>query len=303
MRLDKYILSLLPSFESSRLKEDIRLMREELATNTLPPYVSALTVFARWKFNGKETQDFAKEFDRMTKTQFRGNYVQVTAEVLKRAGDNLALIETLVDHMFSADITREALSYKKATVLQYIDSINLLLRYSRKLLRWTYVIETNKVKGDLSVVGGEITPAEQQWLWDRNNRQMFFSAINIVGMKPDEVKGRIDEVPDIIVNPDNADAVSRTVGPAKLDPFKFGFIGAGSYNPIRWVRERVAEWQVENYKAAQEEKRVLEYRLLAMKQANEGKSDPKLEQAIAYSENRLQKLNFKLAEMEAEYAQ
>lgn len=300
MRLDKYILSLLPSFESSRLKEEIRLMREELVSNTLPPYTAALSVFARWKFNGTETQEFAKEFDRQTKTSFRGNYIQVTSEVLKRAVDNLTLCEALVDKMFSADITRDALSYRKANLLQYIDSIKFLIKYSRKLLHWTYVVETNKVQGSLDVVGGPLTPAEQKYLWD--NRQLFFAAITNVGLKPTDVESKLDQVPDIVVNPDSADAVTRTVGASKLDPFRFGFISAGQYNPFRWIGERLAERDVEEYKQAVEERRVLEYRLLQMKQANEGKSDARLQQTIEYHENRLQKLNFAIAEMETSHA-
>lgn len=48
-----------------------------------------------------------------------------------------------------------------------------------------------------------------------------------------------------------------------------------------------------------EEKRALEYRMLALKDG--GAPDAKLEQEIVYTEGRLQKLNKKIAEMEEGY--
>ena len=61
----------------------------------------------------------------------------------------------------------------------------------------------------------------------------------------------------------------------------------------------VAEWQVNRYKAALEEKRALEYRLLALKEERE--PDARLQQEIAYTEGRLQKLNKKVIDMESDY--
>jgi primosomal protein N'' len=51
-----------------------------------------------------------------------------------------------------------------------------------------------------------------------------------------------------------------------------------------------------------EEKRMLEFRLLQLKQAEEGKKDAKLQQQIEYTEGRLQKINYKLKKMEEKYA-
>lgn len=63
----------------------------------------------------------------------------------------------------------------------------------------------------------------------------------------------------------------------------------------------IADWQVSRYKAAQEEKRMLEFRLLKLKLQSTGKADAKLDQNIEYTEQRLQQLNFKLHKMEQEY--
>lgn len=86
-----------------------------------------------------------------------------------------------------------------------------------------------------------------------------------------------------------------------MDPYHFGLIPI-KMNPIYHIRMAIAEWQVARYNAAIEEKRALEYRLLALKASSDGKKDAKLEEAIEYSEARLAKLNYKLATMEEDYA-
>ncbi|MOA51277.1 hypothetical protein D3C78_1744100 [compost metagenome] len=98
----------------------------------------------------------------------------------------------------------------------------------------------------------------------------------------------------MVVAPDDVSTVEATVGATKTDPFHFGIIPV-RLNPIYYVRMAIAEWQVNRYKAAVEEKRALEYRLLVLK---DGSKDAKIEQEIVYTEGRLQKLNKKLNDME-----
>ena len=299
MKLTQYISSLLPGFERSELLSDVRLLSKELVEITIPPFEAAAPIYSKWKFQSKFAQDFAKEFDRNTKTEFRGNYVEVLTGTLVRAQENLDVIERLIEKNFAQDIMRDGLTYMKANILQYLESITFLAKYSRKVLLLTHSSETNMREKRDDRAGKEMTPAERDWL--QVNRASFFAVVNIVSGKPKDVETTLAGVPDIIINPDNAQNVLATVGARKLDPYHFGLIPI-KMNPIYHIRMAIAEWQVARYNAAIEEKRALEYRLLALKASSDGKKDAKLEEAIEYSEARLAKLNYKLATMEEDYA-
>ena len=299
MKLTQYITSLLPGFERSELLSDVRLLSKELVEITIPPFEAAAPIYSKWKFQSKAIQDFAKEFDHTVKSDFKGNYVEVLNEVLKRSQENLGVIERMIEKNFAQDIMRDGMTYMKANILQYLEAITFLSKYSRKVLLWTHAAETNVIEKRNDRIGKEMTPAERDWL--HVNRASFFAVVNIVAGKPKDVEATLSAVPDIVINPDNAQNVLATVGARRLDPFHFGLIPI-ALNPIYHIRMAIAEWQVARYNAAIEEKRGLEYRLLALKGAQDGKKDAKLEEAIEYNEERLSKLNYKLARMEQDYA-
>ena len=101
----------------------------------------------------------------------------------------------------------------------------------------------------------------------------------------------------------NADSIANTnsiIGANRTDPFQFGLIPI-VLNPIYHVRMAIADWQVTRYKAAQEEKRMLEFKLLKLKLAQTGKKDARLDEQIEYTAGRLDKLNYKLKTMEEQY--
>jgi hypothetical protein len=106
-------------------------------------------------------------------------------------------------------------------------------------------------------------------------------------------------IPDITVEVDNIDNVASATGLKNLDPLKIGAYGL-VLNPIYHLRMVYAEWQVARFDAAKEERKLLDYQILDMKNALEGKSDPKLERALEYSQDRMSKLNYKIEKMSVE---
>ena len=83
----------------------------------------------------------------------------------------------------------------------------------------------------------------------------------------------------------------------KIDPFQMRFIPAW-LNIIYHVRLGIAEWQVGRYNAAKEELKVIQLRKLHLERLRDGKADAAIEKEIAYLEERAQKLNYKLRQME-----
>lgn len=298
MRIDKFLKNLIPSFKKDVLREELANVRKEISDNTIPQYASALEVFARHKFSSKEVLGFERGFDRAVKTEFRGNFVTITYETLKRIVDNMPVLERLVERSFVEDVFRDALTYLRANVIQYLEQVGFVAKYARRLMIWVSYEETQELDKKSGIVGQGPTKAEIKWLLD--NASAFYMAINSLAVKKQVVEKAFSDIPDAIVTEEGNAEVEATVGADKTDPFKFGFV-AHPLNPFYLFGKIRAERQVKRYESAKEEARLLELRLLNMRQRQAGNTDPKLQQNIEYSEDRLQKLNIQIQDMEEDY--
>jgi hypothetical protein len=64
----------------------------------------------------------------------------------------------------------------------------------------------------------------------------------------------------------------------------------------------IANYQIERYNSNKEKKKVLELRLLHLRLLNDGKNDPKIEKEINYIQRRVDSLDRKIKDSEAEAA-
>lgn len=294
LSIGKYVASLLPSFEKGQVEEDLRVLKEELSENTLPPYEAAADFFKHERFASKDNEEFDRTFTRQAKNVqvVMDKYPVTICAALTRALDTVNMLETKVDDLFNRDVASDGLTYSRANMLRLIEVIGFAARYARKLLLWTYANEKQAMG---KTVSDPFTKAEIDWL--KANRQAFFASIITISRKSKDVETALANIPNMVVVPNEVSVAAQTVGPNKLDPLQMGIIPI-QLNPIYHIRMAVAEYQAGRYKAGQEEKRALEYRLVALKELKEGKHDAKLDQNIEYTENRLKKLNAKLAKME-----
>lgn len=296
MSIGKYVSSLLPSFDKGRVEEDIRVLKEELSQITIPPYEAAAEFYGANGFSSKQCQEFNRTFANRTNVErkFEGYYPVTIHHVLVRAQETVAMLDGQVDKYFGRDVATSGLTYARANLLRLIEVTYFVCRYSRKLLLWTHDEEKKSLGRK---IGDPFTSAEIEWLFE--NRDGFFAAINVLARPTKEIAGALYNIPDMVVVPEEVDVAEATVGANKLDPLRMGIIPI-KLNPIYHVRLAIAEFQVARYKAGQEEKRSLEYRLLALKEIHNEGGDAHLEQQIEYTENRIKKLNHKLAKMEEE---
>ena len=298
MKLTQFVTSMLPKLERSQLREDIAQQREELNTVTLPAMLSLSRQYKGWSFKAVESKEFAKAFDRQVKTKYRGNYVEVCAEIFKRGGENLDLISDLIDKSMSNAVLKEGLTYRKASIIQYLEVFGFAQRYVRKLMLFTCACESAFL-GTGKSAKEQFVPGDLKWL--KANQDNFIHVMGILGGDPHQTKSAFEEIPDdIVLSQDKHDIVATTVGISKLDPFNFGFIPV-RFNPFYYVRMMVVEWQVKRYQAAVEERQAIELRLLELQAAKEGKKDAALENQIEIVEGRLQKLNGWIEEKNEEY--
>lgn len=296
MKLQKFISLMLPTFEKGRLIEELQVVRNEIKEITLPPLREASEFYRVGKLKSKQALNYDHNFLRIAPIQkVSGNYLSVSYHVLATLDEKLNVLGKLIDHAFSKDVGSSSISFLRANILQYLEVASFSSRYARRLLLWSLSEEQDSDNSPFRLPKA-MSKAEERWIWD--NRDNYAKCLAILSIDTRKMESSFQAVPDMVVAPDDIAAVEATVGSTKTDPFHFGFIPV-RLNPIYYIRMSIAEWQVNRYKAAVEEKRALEYRLLALKE--NGSKDAKLEQEIAYTEGRVQKLNKKLAEMEEGY--
>lgn len=298
MKIEQYVANVTGGLNKRQVVEHVRRLRQDLRDNTCPPYQSASEWFKDYTFKSKFASDFSQQFGRNAKLPFRGNYVQVVYQVLDRTAKNMEIIEKLVDRHFSNEIMASGLTYLKGNLIQYIDIVDFATRYARKLLLLTYASEKNALERNGAEMGKEMPRPEMQWL--EANRDNFFAALASISPTPAELEKAIEQIPDIVVAQADGAILSNTLGRQSIDPLRMGFISA-RVNPIYHFRKWLVEREVARYDAAVEERQLLEYRLLDLKNLQNGEPDPKLQQIIEYNSKRLEKLNFRIAKMEEEW--
>lgn len=294
MKIPTYLSSLLPSFTKSRIVEDCQITRGEIKDFSRPAYAMAAKDFKSYKFKSERIKPIADAFGRMVKGG-HDNFIVTIDKGFQPMLENLDEVEKMIESIYADDVGGVALTYQKANLLQLVEIIGFVSRYARKLLIFTYAAETEQFPEAGTVFTDAIVPAEIEWI--EQNLVSFCTAFNIAITPTNKLKSALDGIPDIVVKQETAEAVSSTIGDKKLDPFGLKLI-APWLNPIYHVRMFVAEWQTNRYHEAKAELQLLQLHRLHLEKLKEGKPDAKLAQEIKYTENRINKLSFKLKELE-----
>ena len=293
MNILEFSRSLLPDFTRARILEDIEITRRELNEATLPPYRTAEDLFGKKKLLSTYSQTFESDFDRDVKINHKGNFIVGIYETLENMVENIDMVERLVHRRFASDVIKDAMTIFKLNLLQYVEMMSFVVKYARRLLIVVLTAEVNAANKENEMDG--ILDSEIQYL--AAGRDSFNRGIRVMSDKKKTVEDRFDSIPEIGANDDAIQMANATAEPLDLDPFAFGLIPLG-LNPIYHVRLAISEWQAKRYRTAEEESRMLEFRLLQLQEIAKGNKDAALQQQIEYNQNRLNKLRYSLKEME-----
>ena len=293
MNILEFSRSLLPDFTRARILEDIEITRRELNEATLPPYRTAEDLFGKKKLLSTYSQTFESVFDRDVKINHKGNFIVGIYETLENMVENIDMVERLVHRRFASDVIKDAMTIFKLNLLQYVEMMSFVVKYARRLLIVVLTAEVNAANKENEMDG--ILDSEIQYL--AAGRDSFNRGIRVMSDKKKTVEDRFDSIPEIGANDDAIQMANATAEPLDLDPFAFGLIPLG-LNPIYHVRLAISEWQAKRYRTAEEESRMLEFRLLQLQEIARGNKDAALQQQIEYNQNRLNKLRYSLKEME-----
>lgn len=297
MLLNKLIQALLPSFGKDRVLEDLLVTRGELES-LAPIYAEASRLLRSRTFAHKDIDFFNHELRKNCKIAGSDNIVVAIEKAIDVALKNTKVLEDFAQNHLQKTIATAALTYVQANVIQYTNALGLFVKYSRKLLNYIYVAETlgSKEGGETAVVEA-MGASEIQWLKD--TFLDFCHAFSAASNEPAKTVAGLQGVPDAVVSEQGHASLSRTMGDAKLDPLKLGFIK--SFNPIYVIRVIVAEAQVARYNAAKAEVDLIKLRKLNLELLDKSKEDPRIQKQIEWCERRLDGLNYKIHEMEQDH--
>lgn len=293
MKIPNFLATLLPTFSKDRILEDINVTHGEITEFTQRAYAAAATDYKNHKFKSEHMKPFLGQFERHIKG--RGNFVVNIDAGLKTVLANLDETKKLVDATYNDDVGGAGITYMKANLLQFVELVAFVSRYARLLLIFTYAAETAEFKESGVEFSESIAPADRDWL--KANMQNFSAAWNIVTVDPSDFKRKMNDIPDIVVKQEAADALSASIGDKKLDPFSMKLIPVW-LNPIYHIRMFVAQWQSERYHRAKAELQLLQLHKLHLEKLRAGKPDANLKKQIEYTENQINKYSAKIRDME-----
>lgn len=296
MKVEQYISTLQPSMRKDKILDDLAVVRKELSEATIPAYESIAVLFAKWKWRSEEMKTKSQMFSRVMGGK---GVVPTILDGLKLIYSNLDTVEQMVVKTFSEELISSSITYKKATVLQYLDACMFLSKYARKFANYLLVCETQGLDESDTVLSEAFAPAELGYI--EGKFLIFAQAMSALAVSGKEAIKRIDDAPDVVVKAAALGVLEQTLGSAKTDPMKLGFISA-AWNPFYHIGRAIASWQVDNYNSAKEELQLVQLRKLYLEKLQAKKPDAALAQEIQYMEGRVQNLNSKIARMENDYA-
>lgn len=303
MKLATFVTTLKKAVGRDSVLEDLRLTRTELTEVTRSIYKQSDKTLRNWRYTSPEVQQLERTFATGVKHK-TGKLFETVQTTVNEAIDVAQELEDLLERSLTAEVSREGLTYQQAQLLQLVDILTFFTRYARRLLTFIYVFET-QIRGSVT---SEDQPAQDRGMLEadieyiQQNFIAFCSAINTIHLASVNLSKSIAEIPDVLITSDNLHTLPNQVGEAKLDPLRAGFIPV-SVNPFLFFGKIRAEWQVANYKEAQEELTALQLRRMNLELVAQNKPDARLQKQIEYNDNEVRKLTAKLADMkEALYA-
>jgi hypothetical protein len=297
MKISDFIKSLLPSFDKSRMVDDLDNVKKRLG-ELMPPLKAIAEIAGDRKFNNEWAAGVNSDFLNKVKMnpKVRGNMYANMYKIMLNVEASIPIIETQITRYFKEEIMKEAMTAVRISILQFIESYGFVIDITGQILLVTMQLEEDAATNatEPSVVAGELNTLASK-LND------YYSSMNLLAGPKEDLEKKINSIPDVTIDSENIASVTAVVEAGKLDPFGFGFIGA-KLNPIYHIRIAIAEYQTERYRLAKDTKQALELRLLRLKQLDAGKDDAALQLKIRNIEARIEDLSYKIKKMEEAYA-
>lgn len=295
MKLIDYIKGLVPNFGKARITEDARVTRNELTGVAIPCYKNAQEVF-KTTLVSPRAQGFAKQY-RLMVGAHKNTFVADIYERLEKLVKVLDVVEREVTSNFGDKVVSESLTLHKANVLRALEAIAFVTKFSVSLLNAVYVDET-AAYGKTQPYSSDMTEGE----YKRIERYfMDFCSMLKALTTPNDAAKVFAAIPD--AQAEGIDNLREVFGEDRVDPFNlFSPTSQFRGNPIYFVRTVMLDRQMERYKHTQEQKRLLELRLLHLQRRKQNNPDAEVEKQIETVSSRVASLAAELRKFEESFA-
>lgn len=289
-----FVKDIAQGFNRNRATEDYICTIKELREST----IKMLEDFAEHQGNkplsksaAKWDTGYSKGVPAAPRKKFHLSMLETFKANLELSGD----IEDMMMKAIPKEATAEALDYKAATLVQYAQVLSFASRYTRKLL--LVVLADTSAENPKATVPFKSGLAKPEIVAMQKEVANFYAAMNTLALVAKNFAKSIKEIPEINVELSDYEMQKEVSGVQRLDPFQMGFFSA-RWNPIYHIRMAYTDWVINSYESAKADRMALEYRIQALKDSAEGQSNPKLERAIEYHTEQLQKVNHKIHQIE-----
>ena len=295
-----FVKKLLPRFERSTVSEDLRATEKELTKMVMPSYEAAANVFRNFKLESEEVKQLQTVFAANIKTGYGGSIKNFVIDInnrLKNLHENARIVSELLDTTITDDVITAGINAPAAFVIRGASNISFLSRYMLSLLNYVYTCEATARDTEVEP-GLEISKAEMKYV--ETNFHTFVKLFARYSMEPAEFNKLYAAIPDIVISERRAKMTLALLDQKETDPLGdtgyAGFVGS----PIYSVRLAYAQWQNSRYESAKAKKQQLELRLLYLENQLKNRKDPSLANEISHLQDRIEKLDYQLAETDKE---
>lgn len=296
-----FIASLLPTISRDEIMEDLRVTINELNTIGIPCYVEATTAKRLDGMQSKLSKDIGVRLVSGLKANGiarQTNFLGEVAVRLKNVAVNAELVSKMLDEELESVVVSEGVSSRKAVLIRTAAAMSFVSRYSLDLLNYVYVAELAETKGPHEL--SAMAPIVRKRIEGQVN--YFAAALSDCGIDPKDFAGKLKDLPDLMVNQRNANAVMGAVNLTKFDPFSLTAVMNFSWSPIFHVRLAIAEWQDARYRKNKDLLASLQIQRQMLEDDYQQSPNPQLEKSLRYHTDRIKGLEKRIADYEADLA-
>ena len=299
MALFDFLSKLLPRLKKHDMIEQLKITKNALEDVAIPNYSSAISYLKGRKYKSDEVIALETAFYEtalLKGNEKRNNFILDIESRLSNLLNNFLHLEEQVFILFDQDILRDGLTLKQTILMKDCDDMFFIVQYLIELLDFVYYKEITSAAGTDQLDYTSFLKIRIDEI-NRNIRPFTKSFIKLT-IKPEKYKELIGNMPDASTNPSARKTVISVYG--NNMPENYGFYQASGvvYNPIYHVRLIIAQWSIEKHKLNIDKKRMLELRLLDLKNQDAESPSPQIQREISYLEERINKLEEKIHNME-----
>lgn len=300
MSLLSYLKSLLPSFGRERIQDDIARMRADLEESLLPIIKNTAQ-----HFHGNKAflSDYARGVEAAVQAAVPGHrqtpLFTILLSIFSDAPKLLDTLEKLVEDGFGKDIEQEAITYRRASVLKFLEVLSFEIDYTSDITIRIIAAESHMASKESDKVDSELTERDRRH-FDKNF-QAWLAGLKTIDTTPAALKSGVMQVPEVLLSEETDEGIRQQYGAGAIDPLRLNFISP-SWNPIYHIRAWSAENDVKRIQKSREERKLVELRLHDLKARESGTANASLQHQIELVEDRLKHIDYDIAKHSGELA-